>query len=679
MLASTSEKKDIKDRQRWKNYFCLFVSFLILLYIGIHRNDFIDDSETLGKGMKWALLLIVWGVGTVAIFVRLNFSEKVNKILNIIYVICAPLFIFLNMEVAIFIKSKTFAHMNKHLLLFNVAVIGVMELVFIVITNRVRLGTDICAFICVGFNVINHFVYEFRGTPVMASDIATIGTAAEVADNYEIKFDFYTILALVVLFTFMMVGRVVKCEPVFKKKRYRLCGVIVMAVVSTVCVKQYVISDYLDDHGFYLSLFKPLDSYRKYGTMAGFSETIKYAVLKKPEGYSEDAVKKITSKYESDTVDKDKKRPNVIVVINEAFSDLQALGDLETNEDYMPFIHNLMKEGNCVSGKTYASIVGGQTANTEYEFLTGNSMAFLPTGSVAFQLYVKNAMPSLVTDLKSEGYIGNTAIHLQKAQNYRRDRAYPLLGFDNFYDYQTVEVPFEKMRKYGTDECTYKNIIHDYEKYREDSDEPYLGYTMTMQNHSPYYEAFDDFKQRITLENADAPDVAYYLSLIKYSDEAFEELLNYFENVDEPTVVFMTGDHQPRIWDDSLDEITNGTYKKWDSEEMMKRYEIPFVIWANYDIEKKTIEKTSMNYLQTTLLETIGSELTGFQKFQQDVEKEIPVLTSNGYWGADGNFYDVNDEDSPYYDLINEYATLQYNDLIDHKHRQDDFFNLKEN
>lgn len=51
-------------------------------------------------------------------------------------------------------------------------------------------------------------------------------------------------------------------------------------------------------------------------------------------------------------------------------------GDIETNEDYMPFIHDLMKNGNCVSGTTYASIVGGQTANTEYEFLTGNSMAF---------------------------------------------------------------------------------------------------------------------------------------------------------------------------------------------------------------------------------------------------------------------------------------------------------------
>ena len=141
-------------------------------------------------------------------------------------------------------------------------------------------------------------------------------------------------------------------------------------------------------------------SYQQYGSIACFTRSIKLSVPEKPNGYSLKKVEEITSKYTSDTVDPNKKRPNVIAVINEAFSDPQVLGDIETNEDYMPFIHDLMKNGNCVSGTTYASIVGGQTANTEYEFLTGNSMAFLPKGTVAFQLYLRHAMPSLVTELR---------------------------------------------------------------------------------------------------------------------------------------------------------------------------------------------------------------------------------------------------------------------------------------
>lgn len=668
-----------KNRQRWKNYFCLFISFLFLIFFYVNRTTILENDPEFSSKFKIASIVLGWIVGVVLIFVRLDFGKKGNRVINILYILFAPCYIFFNMEIAVFNETYSFRKQHLSLLLFNFLLIGILELIFIVITNRVRLGTDIWAFICVMFNIVNHFVYEFRGTPAMASDIATVGTALEVADGYKIQFNFYTTVALVMLFDFIMLGRVIKCEPVFKKVSHRLCGIAVMAIVSVTGFSQLVMTDMVSNRGLYLSLFNPMRSYQQYGSIACFTRSIKLSVPEKPNGYSLKKVEEITSKYTSDTVDSNKKRPNVIVVINEAFSDPQVLGDIETNEDYMPFIHDLMKNGNCVSGTTYASIVGGQTANTEYEFLTGNSMAFLPKGTVAFQLYLRHAMPSLVTELKSEGYTGNSATHLQKARNYNRDKAYPLLGFDKFYDYTNMGVPFVKMRNNATDQCTYDNITHDYEQQRKSTDAPYFGYTMTIQNHSSYDVPFDNFDdKRIVVENADAPDLGYYLSLIKYSDEMFENLINYYKNTNEPTVILLTGDHQPRIHDESMDSITNGEWRNWNDEEMMRRYEVPFLIWANYDIDKKIVEKTSMNYLQTILMETIDGDLTGFQKFQQDIQKEIPVLTSNGYWGADGKFYSVDDKNSPYYDLIQEYAMLQYNDMMDYKNRVEDFFELKQ-
>lgn len=667
-----------KDRQRWRDYFCLFISFLFLVFFYINRAPILENAPEISPKYKIALLAFLWLLGTVLIFVRLDFGEKWNRVLNILYILFAPCYIFLNMEAAVFSIQNSFKGQHLSLVIYNLLLLGIVELVFIVITNRVRLGTDIWAFICVIFNVVNHFVYEFRGTPVMASDIATVGTALEVADGYKIQFNFYTTLALVLLFDFIIIGRVIKCEPVFKKGAHRLCGLAVMAVVSVVSFNCLVMTEFASNRGLYLSLFQPLRSYQRYGSIACFAKSIELSVPEKPEEYSLEKVEEITSKYESDTVDTSKKRPNVITIINEAFSDPKVLADIKTNEDYMPFIHDLMENGNTVSGTSYASIVGGQTANTEYEFLTGNSMSFLPKGTVAFQIYMKHEMPSMVTELKSEGYTGNSATHLQKARNYNRDKVYPLLGFDKFYDYTNLGVPFVKMRNNATDQCTYDNITHDYEQNREKSDAPYFAYTMTIQNHSSYDVPFDNFDdKRIVVENADAPDLGYYLSLIKYSDEMFENLVEYYENVDEPTVILLTGDHQPRIYDESMESITNGEWREWSNEEMMRRYAVPFVIWANYDIDKKTIEKTSMNYLQTILMETIGGELTGFQKFQQDVMKEVPVLTSNGYWGADGKFYNVEDKNSPYYKLLQEYAILQYNDLSDYKNRAEEFFELK--
>lgn len=654
-----------------------FVSVSDLFYV--NRTTILENDPEFSSKFKIASIVLGWIVGVVLIFVRLDFGKKGNRVINILYILFAPCYIFFNMEIAVFNETYSFRKQHLSLLLFNFLLIGILELIFIVITNRVRLGTDIWAFICVMFNIVNHFVYEFRGTPVMASDIATVGTALEVADGYKIQFNFYTTVALVMLFDFIMLGRVIKCEPVFKKVSHRLCGIAVMAIVSVTGFSQLVMTDMVSNRGLYLSLFNPMRSYQQYGSIACFARGIKLSVPEKPNGYSLKKVEEITSKYTSDIVDPNKKRPNVIAVINEAFSDPQVLGDIETNEDYMPFIHDLMKNGNCVSGTTYASIVGGQTANTEYEFLTGNSMAFLPKGTVAFQLYLRHAMPSLVTELKSEGYTGNSATHLQKARNYNRDKAYPLLGFDKFYDYTNMGVPFVKMRNNATDQCTYDNITHDYEQQRKSTDAPYFGYTMTIQNHSSYDVPFDNFDdKRIVVENADAPDLGYYLSFIKYSDEMFENLINYYKNTDEPTVILLTGDHQPRIHDESMDSITNGEWRNWNDEEMMRRYEVPFLIWANYDIDKKIVEKTSMNYLQTILMETIDGDLTGFQKFQQDIQKEIPVLTSNGYWGADGKFYSVDDKNSPYYDLIQEYAMLQYNDMMDYKNRVEDFFELKQ-
>lgn len=43
----------------------------------------------------------------------------------------------------------------------------------------------------------------------------------------------------------------------------------------------------------------------------------------------------------------------------------------------------------------------------------------------------------------------------------------------------------------------------------------------------------------------------------------------------------------------------------------MEKYKIPFVIWANYDIQEETVEKTSLNYLYSILADRLGFPMTG--------------------------------------------------------------------
>ena len=275
-----------KNRQRWKNYFCLFISFLFLIFFYVNRTTILENDPEFSSKFKIASIVLGWIVGVVLIFVRLDFGKKWNRVINILYILFAPCYIFFNMEIAVFNETYSFRGQHLSLLLFNFLLIGILELIFIVITNRVRLGTDIWAFICVMFNIVNHFVYEFRGTPAMASDIATVGTALEVADGYKIQFNFYTTVALVMLFDFIMLGRVIKCEPVFKKVSHRLCGIAVMAIVSVTGFSQLVMTDMVSNRGLYLSLFNPMRSYQQYGSIACFTRSIKLSVPEKPNGYS---------------------------------------------------------------------------------------------------------------------------------------------------------------------------------------------------------------------------------------------------------------------------------------------------------------------------------------------------------------------------------------------------------
>ena len=68
--------------------------------------------------------------------------------------------------------------------------------------------------------------------------------------------------------------------------------------------------------------------------------------------------------------------------MNETFADLNVVNHIKTNKEVMPFINSLKE--NTIKGHMLVSVFGGGTSNSEYEFLTGNSMAFLPKGTVAF-------------------------------------------------------------------------------------------------------------------------------------------------------------------------------------------------------------------------------------------------------------------------------------------------------
>ena len=169
------------------------------------------------------------------------------------------------------------------------------------------------------------------------------------------------------------------------------------------------------------------------------------------------------------------------------------------------------------------------------------------------------------------------------------------------------------------------------------------------------------------------PKANRYLSLVKRSDEAFQELVDYFSNVSEPTIICMFGDHLPSIEDGFYEELFGTSLDQLTTEQQQLRYTTPFVIWANYDIPEATLNQISANYLSTLVLQTAGLPLTQYNRYLASLYQKLPIINTVGYVDADNNYY-THSESSKYDDLLYQYHCLVYNSLIDRNNRDSSVF-----
>lgn len=507
----------------------------------------------------------------------------------------------------------------------------------------------------------NYYVLEFRSAPIMPWDILSIGTAASVANNFKYTLSKETVFVLIGFVILILLESKVTLE-LKKDWRIRVGGVLASFALLWGFTAMLHQDSTVARFKLYDKLFTPTVMSKRDGTAVAFLMELKYIVVEKPDGYNKEDAAALLASYDTNDTESATHTPNIIVIMNEAFSDLSVLGDFETNEDYMPFLHSLMQEGtpNTISGHLNVSVLGGNTANTEFEFLTGNTMAFLPQGSVAYQQYVKSNDYSIATYLKSKGY-DTIAMHPYNASGWDRDKVYPLLGFDTFYSLKDWVNPV-KIRKYVSDQSCYDKIIELYEQ--KDANTPFFLFNVTMQNHSSYSEEYDNFHPDITVEGTSSKILPNYLSLIKLSDQALCNLIEYFSKADEDTVIVFFGDHQPSnsvaapVW-----KLNGRSGDSLTEEEEARRYKVPFIIWANYDIEAASNVETSANYLGSHVLRAAGLPLYDYRNYLSQLEEQYPVLTAIRAENAQGISTPVKDVKS----TLQDYMTLQYYNIFSQK------------
>lgn len=631
--------------------------------------------------------------------------DRTNRRLGWLWCVLTPFAVYFSLLYLNAVKFKIkFFELDKIALFFTFWFLFTVMLAFLLITGSVRASAVLLAVPIAVIGIVNCFIIVFRGMAISGGDLFSLGTALTVAAGYEYEIDWYIFMEVFLTFTICVLSFKLRGFRLFAwKQRVALAGAWFVSAGSFfhICCQ----TSFLQDHDIRSEGYTHQLRYKKYDMIFTTLCTCFYLAADKPDDYSLERVEELASAYVEipektddggqDDPDEEKNAvsfpaglskvtaaglteetestaaegaPNVIVIMNESLADYTDIGNgLEFSEDYMPFLHSLTE--NTIKGTAYASIFGANTPNSEYEFLTGCTMGFLPPSSVGFHLFVRGAMPSLASELKSAGYY-TLAMHPYRGTNYRRNIVYPQIGFDKYYARVNFVQP-EYIRNYISDEELFERIVEEYNKNNARSDAPLFSYNVTVQDHGGYSLSNTrnlDNSLRVLTRGIDVEKAQVYANLVRESDRAFEKLVGYFSEQEEPTVIIMFGDHQPNLGDDTYLRLI-GNEEELTPEELMEKYKVPFVAWANYDIEEETIEKTSLNYLYSILAERLDLPMTGYQRYLADLSEELPVLAAGGYWTKDGDFYTLDDKESPYYEMVNDYHILEYNYIFGKKHR----------
>lgn len=545
--------------------------------------------------------------------------------------------------------------------LLNLLLYWLIAGLLLFLTGRLRMALRLQSVFFMVAGLANYYVIAFRDSPILPWDIFSLGTAASVADNFSyalpvkvwlVLAGFVLLFALQQLFAYRL-----------RQKSTRIVGTVAMLGALWAFGSFLQQEDAVAAMRLYDKMFTPGVVQKRNGLAGAFTMELKYLRVERPAGYdAEECAGLLEACQERESAGKDasEKPPHIIVIMDEAFADMSYLGELSASREYLPFFNSLLGTENTISGRLHVSVLGGNTANTEFEFLTGNTMAFMPTGSIPYQQFIRGRVPSLASWLSGCGY-HTMAMHPYYETGWSRNQVYPWMGFEELRFIDAYEGA-EYVRKYVSDRSDFELLIREYEQRR--SEQPLFLFNVTMQNHGGYGQEFENFTPDITVEGIKSQALSNYLSLISLTDEALQELITYFEQEEEKVLLVFFGDHQPNdtvalpIWKQqglTLEELTK--------EQEALRYQVPFLIWANYDIEEKQDVDTSANFLALEVLRQAKLPIGGYYGYLEELTKEYPVISTKQVLTREKKA--LTEEEREADDALLKYQRLQYYQMFD--------------
>lgn len=364
-------------------------------------------------------------------------------------------------------------------------------------------------------------------------------------------------------------------------------------------------------------VWNQIENYRYNGVLYGLLMNADGMLIREPPGYGREAIEALLREHPSVPA-RGSSRPNVILFMSESFWDLRKLDGLALDFEAAPHYRSLVDSG--FGFQLVTSTFGGGTCDPEFEILTGLPVKYFPPGSRAYQQYVMRPLPSIARLFKRHGYY-TAGVHTYHRWYWSRDRVYPFLGFDAFRGIEDIAAP-ERKGLYASDHQLVKSILEETGR----SDRPYFIFAISMQNHGPYasdrYAAYD-VPTPAGLSPRAAAELRNYAQGLVDADRSLQELVQFVDAQDEPTVLVFFGDHLPAA-DALFAESGFLSDARSPAEDARRRYTGVGVVHANFEVPRPDGRVLATQFLPLYVAELAGVELPPVYGFLASVRERLP-------------------------------------------------------
>lgn len=541
-------------------------------------------------------------------------------------------------------------------------------------------GGGIASLVSLLLSYVNLLKIEGRDDAFVPSDIGLLREGMSSMASYGLDLHI-SLLVLIIAYSGVLFALGFFIKSAKPKALCRTLSAVATVVVFVLSVKFVYTSTALYNSFSVPQMYNIPSVFNTLGFNYCFLRNFNLYPVDKPEGYSASDIKKWEGEYLRQKSENDVK-PNVIMVMGEAFSDISNddVFDFANDEQNPCYKYNLLTSSErAISGHIAVSNIAAGTANTEFDILTGMPTNMISDATTSSFRVINKKTPTVASVLKDNGY-ATSFLHPGDSWFYNRSSVYKHFGIDD----QVFNDSFDLKNDVTNDGLvTDKAFLRELLEKIESNKTPQFIYSVTIQNHQAYnYTKYPDTTPDVTIKTEISKEsmerLSVYLRGVRDTSEMIYELAQYIDKMKEPTVLVFFGDHLANLGEDCLAyrELGMDVGKTDTPENTLEAYKTPFIIYGNTayceqtDFSKAKSELFLAPVINSNYLGAAVLELTGFNgndayfDFLNYARRQLPVfrLKENVYCDVYGKYTNsVTDEE--YLDIINKVDKWQYHRL----------------